>query len=182
MKNRMILVVMTATLISTSTGCGPIRNFLFGRGAGCGLCNRLAAPAPFLRGPAAVPAAPTCNTPTYIQPGYAAPQTDCGCPTPCQSADVCGNASGYGPVYQPGEVISGYGADPYNVAPVPGAIYPSTIVPGYSDDFGPRSSVIGSGTVTSQYPNWSGQGYRTDKHGDRIIHEDPLPPGAVPVN
>lgn len=37
-------IMMAATLITTSTGCGTMKSFLFGRGARCGLCSSLPIP------------------------------------------------------------------------------------------------------------------------------------------
>ena len=161
MNNRIFLVVMTIAVLSTSTGCGVFRNFLFGRGAKCGLCNRLKAPAQKL-GPAAVPAAPTCNTPTYVQPQV--PQAHCGCnPNPCGQAATCDPYLSQG--YDCGAIGSG-------------TVLGGTPIYGYGDNFQPRAyqsymPAIEQGIV--------GQGYKVDKDGARIIHEDPLPPGAMAV-
>jgi len=39
MNTRICSVIAVMTLMSFSTGCTGIKNFLFGRGARCGLCN-----------------------------------------------------------------------------------------------------------------------------------------------
>lgn len=39
MNIRILSVVAVMTLVSLSSGCSGMRNFLFGRGARCGLCN-----------------------------------------------------------------------------------------------------------------------------------------------
>ncbi|MEO1528273.1 MAG: hypothetical protein AAFX06_22860 [Planctomycetota bacterium] len=147
MNNRILTIVMTAVLLSTSTGCGVFRNFLFGRGARCGLCNRLSAPAQKLA-PAAVPAAPACNTPTYVQPQV--PQASCGC-----QPDPCGQTHAYDPYLSGGYVGSGM-------------VMESPI---YGDNFQARAY--------QSYMPAVDQGYKVDKDGARIIHEDPLPPGAL---
>ncbi|MEM9585786.1 MAG: hypothetical protein AAGA03_00780 [Planctomycetota bacterium] len=167
MNARILPVVLTLTLLSLTTGCSGMRNFFFGRGASCGLCNRLStagqalnpfAPAP--TAPAIAPPQAPCNTcPAPYASGYAAaptyapaPQVDCGCApgyigsgvygSACPS-DVCGS----------GEVVGGYGAV-------------------YGD--------VGSGVILGdnfQSRNYAAQ--RVDERGDVIISEDPLPPGAI---
>ncbi|MEL6109732.1 MAG: hypothetical protein AAFU85_27290 [Planctomycetota bacterium] len=155
MNNRILLVVTTAAVLSTSTGCGVFRNFLFGRGARCGLCNRLSAPAQ-QTAPAAIPAAPTCNTPTYVQPQQ--PQAHCGCNN-----------------YVPANPCDPYLTQNHACGPVgSGAILGDA--PIYGDGFQPRSQ---SSLRPSVDPY--AQGYKVDNDGARIIHEDPLPPGAMAV-
>lgn len=153
MNNRILLVVTTAAVLSTSTGCGVFRNFLFGRGARCGLCNRLSAPAQ-KAAPVAVPAAPTCNTPTYVQPQ---PQAHCGCNN-YTAANPCDPYLNQG---------YGYGAVGS------GAILSDT--PIYGDGFQPRSYPSYRPSIDQAHR----QGYKVDNDGARIIHEDPLPPGAM---
>ncbi|MCO8121494.1 hypothetical protein NHH03_07080 [Stieleria sp. TO1_6] len=207
MNNRIVTLVMAAALVTTTTGCGPIRNFLFGQGAQCGLCNRVAAPFQPLA-PSAVPAGPRCNTPTYLQPRFApqqqrcapercaperygpAPyaqgpsQGSCGCnQSPCQTpnqCNSCGNGSGYGPSGE--TVINGYGYDPYSSDVIGNGVVSDTVIEGqpiYSDTWMPAP--LDSSGVRANYPNYE-QGYKLDDQGDRIIQEDPLPPGAFGVN
>lgn len=174
MNKRILMVVLTAAVVTTTSGCTPFRNFFFGRGAKCGLCNRLQAP--FQRhAPVAAAPQPTCNQPTYVQPGYAAPAADCGCNPGSYMAPQASNTCGSGC----GSVTSGYGPDPY--AGVVGngvtidngqSYYNGTWVPAPTDSQGYRSNYMG-------YPD---TGYKVDRDGNRIIYEDPLPPNAQAVN
>ncbi|MEO1614258.1 MAG: hypothetical protein AAFV88_00325 [Planctomycetota bacterium] len=156
MNKRLVMVLLSMTVITTSSGCAPFRNFFFGRGAKCGLCTRITAP--FQKSaPLAAPAAAPCQTPTYVQP----------LPQPCAPAPQCGcgpgTYQGYGPAV-PGTTGSMYAPDPYMNNVVPNQ-------PIYGDSFVPRTL-----DYQSNYPS---QGYKLDKNGDRIIYEEPLPPGAV---
>ncbi len=46
MNTRICSVIASVTLLTLSSGCGGTRNFLFGRGARCGMCRPSAATAP----------------------------------------------------------------------------------------------------------------------------------------
>lgn len=187
---RTFTFVTLMTIMVTSSGCGGMRNFLFGRGARCGLCSRIGAV-----GNALNPLAPPPN---------AAPNSGCGllngraaAPT-CQSAPVYAPQAGYAPmsVEAPcnqcigSPVISGYGGDcgcqvdsgygptidPYlqggvtygQTYPVEGGVYSSDVIPGSS-----YGGVI-------QSDNFQARKY--DARGDEIISESPLPPGAQLIN
>lgn len=84
MNTRFCTVVTVATLVCLSTGCSGMKNFLFGRGARCGLCSKLGSclPAPRFGN---MMQAPTCQAPAYSPaPAYApqatyAPAPSCGC-------------------------------------------------------------------------------------------------------
>ena len=97
MNARICSVVLAVTLLTTSTGCSGIRNFLFGRGARCGLCNQTeTAPA---YDTTCQPCVPMCNNVVAV-PG-------------CVS-DVCGTCGpAYGAAYgcQCGD--QGITVDPY---------------------------------------------------------------------
>ena len=101
MNTRIYTVIAIMTLMSFSTGCTGIKNFLFGRGARCGLCN-LGGLAPQFGN---AMQAPNGQTPCQ-QPG-------CGCNGNGQvySAQSCGgcgvNNYGVADPYQSGQVMGG---------------------------------------------------------------------------
>lgn len=166
--NFRLITVMTAVLvITTSSGCSGMRNFLFGRGAACGNC-------------------PTPGMTAGIEPGCGHEQ-GCGHEFGCGHEPGCGheaspgwrpmsglhggcglfrgagicngssacNCGGRAPQgYQSG--FSGMGSDPYSSYPgeivgseiigdtyggYPGAVTPGNVVPGTisGDNFGARS-------------------------------------------
>jgi hypothetical protein len=98
---RNLTLVSLVMVMGGSTGCCGTRNFLFGRGARCGLCSRAGAIGnalnPLAPGPGVAPAAPGCGlprcglfgrnaapaypAPTCVAPTYAAPMTYA--PTQC---------------------------------------------------------------------------------------------------
>jgi len=176
MNIRFIALVATATLLSTSSGCSGMRNFLFGQGARCGLCQKLTAPftpaapeyapqAPCGTTPYA-PAGPTCSQPVVSAPnrgflGFGgqtlhgsayADQCECG-----QHGGVVNDpylSSGSGIPYQGtvmGEQI--IGGNVY-----PNTVYPNSGAPMQGDNF---------------------QSRRIDNDGNQILWEEPLPPGVV---
>lgn len=104
MNRRIFSVLTTVTLILLSTGCSGMRDFMFGRGARCGLCNR-SNPQP----PAAFPYGPPPAAPPMAAPGC------CG----CNGYPAAGHNSYVGSGYVGGDcgcgVTSGYGTvvDPY---------------------------------------------------------------------
>ena len=209
MNIRLLALVASVTLLSMSSGCCGLKNFMFGRGARCGLCQRLSAPlsnpapayapqapcgtapyapAPYTPAPYAAapyaPAAPTCS-----QPVVTAPSGDCGCNGYAYGGDVS-----YGSAYSGGCECEAYGGgtclgesyggvvhDPYlssgTVVPysgqvidggivgdqvIPGTSYPSSPAQIQPDDFGPATS------------------RKFDTDGNKILWEEPLPPGATP--
>ena len=183
MNNRIFPVIAVVTLMALSSGCSGMRNFLFGRGARCGLCNTLSNVTPqfgntmqapygqqtyapqsaapsrgcgltrlFGRGQAN--AAPTCGP---CGEGHVMQYGDCGC------GNVCGNSCGggtYGGVvtdpYMSGQVIDG--SMPYEGQIVGESTYPGSAAPIQSDDFSAR---------------------KFDSDGNRILWEEPLPPGVT---
>ncbi len=114
MNKRILLVVMTAAVVTTSTGCTPFRNFFFGRGAKCGMGPNIAAP--FRQRTAVAPPVAPCNP---CQNAYAAPAT-------VTSACPCDPYSG--------TVVDEYGQPVYggNWDPRSSADYQSNYM-GYSD-------------------------------------------------
>ena len=167
MNNRIFTVALIATIVSLSSGCSGMRNFMFGRGARCGLCNRgaaPAAPAPQFGNTMQAP----CGPPACNQP-YAAPAQNC-CPDPYvqpyasggYSCGSCGSPSA-------GDCGCGYGyVDPYTNSIPSGAVgVPSTgqpmgnvapMAPVQPDDFSAR---------------------RFDNDGSRIIWEEPAYGGTA---
>lgn len=84
MNTRIFSIVVAATLMTVSTGCSGMRNFLFGRGARCGLCSSATAPAPAYTSPAPTYTAPAPNQ--YQPAPYSVPANQYAAPAPCQSA------------------------------------------------------------------------------------------------
>lgn len=191
MNTRTFSVVVFASLLTLTSGCGGVRNFLFGRGARCGLCqkgtpqfgNTMQAPAPY--GPAA---APTCQTPPYQAPSWnhgvaTAPSAGCGCND--YAGSTCGQCQSntYGSAYGGScgcGVFGGYEnvvADPY----MSGQVVNGTVYGGgqiISD------TVVGGPTVGGQvYPsppvqNDNFQARKFDSDGNRILWEEPISQGG----
>jgi len=155
MNTRICSVVMVVTLVSLSSGCSGMRNFLFGRGARCGLCNSnpggMTGPqfgntmqAPCGCGPTGQPyAGPSqgCGTEQYGPAPYAGGGYSCGSCGAQPSAD-CG--CGYADPYMSSGVIG---------IPQGGQVAP----PIQGDDFSAR---------------------RFDNDGSRIIWEEPYSNGT----
>jgi hypothetical protein len=62
-------------------------------------------------------------------------------------------------------------------------VLPETIVEGqpiYGSQW--EQAPVDSQGYRTNYPSEYGQGYKVDRDGYRIIHEDPLPPGARSAN
>lgn len=171
MNNRLILTVMTAAVVTTTSGCAPFRNFFFGRGARCGLCTRLSAPLRRQVAPLAT-AQPTCNQPACVQPQYAPLAAGSGC-----YSDPC--ATGYAPSVNYGQTTSAYPSDPY-CCPIGNGVQQgmSPYMQPYGSDWQPRAGQ----DYQSNYLGYPDYGYRIDENGDRIVYEEPLPPGARAVN
>lgn len=155
--NRNVSVVAVVLLLSTSSGCSGMKNFLFGRGAQCGVCNQAASPTLLPNGLA-----------PYAPPVASA---DCGC-NGHAAGDVCTGDATYGS---------------YGAAYGPGVEYSNSYGPGVSDPYGEQ--IIGGGVIYGQGAMGPGTiidgGYvpgsmsdNFDARGDRIIRQDPLPPGV----
>ena len=105
MNNRICSVIAIMTLMSFSTGCTGIKNFLFGRGARCGLRSGGLTPQ----------FGNAMQAPNSQQPG-------CGCNGQVYSAQSCGgcgvNDYGVADPYQSGQMMGGAGvsapADSFN--------------------------------------------------------------------
>lgn len=188
MNTRLCSVIAAATLLTISSGCSGMRDFLFGRGARCGLCR--STPAPIIP-PAPVPYAPppaTCPPP--MQGVVTAPPMGCGCNEyvtgsvhagmPCGNCGtICGDCGcgcsgaveSYGPVvndpYLSGQVMGG---------PIPqnGQIISDQVI-GQSA----QPPVLPGATMPPapiQPDDFSARKFDSD--GNRILWEQPLPDGA----
>ncbi|QDT06655.1 hypothetical protein K227x_50710 [Rubripirellula lacrimiformis] len=200
MNQRIATIMTAATLLMVSSGCGTIRNFMFGRGAQCGLCNKLGSCLPCGRFGNMAPAAAPCQSaplaapayaPTYA-PAYAPAAPTCQAPAqgvvtapPCgcqnyagmeQSSDVyssgmCGCGNDYAPGVQ----------DPY----LQSSPYMGTIQGG-STNYGEQ--IIGDtgypqGAPVQPESNWQNrtQSRKFDTDGAKILYEDPIPSNAKPL-
>lgn len=158
MNNRIAMIIVAGGLLFGTTGCSGMRDFLFGRGARCGLCRPLSSP--ILNSVA--PAAPCGPSPVYA-PVQSYPQAYAGNCTTCYAPSVdCGCGS-------EGIIHSGIASDPY--------LNPTGVVSSGMMDSG---VVVGSPGIVPSGPvndgNWTARRYDTD--GNMIISEDPLPQGA----
>jgi len=159
MNVRLVALIATVSIVVTSGGCSGMRNFLFGRGAACGVCPS--------QGPSF--GLPTPDPGCGMEPGCGY-EPGCGHEPPrhrglrrgcglfgggaCNGSDSCGCGSGshaftpnaYGafsgvvndPYALHGEVIgSEMIGGPYNG--YPGAVYPGTVV---GDNFGTRGGQV----------------------------------------
>ncbi|TWT54628.1 hypothetical protein Pla22_22780 [Rubripirellula amarantea] len=159
-------VVAVITLLSLSSGCSGMKNFLFGRGARCGLCTKLATP---FQGPcfgntmaAPLPAAPTCQAPAYVPQPYAAPQQPCA--TPNYQAPTCGcqtpSTYDHGG-YASGECGCGVGSQSYDT--------------GYYDHGGYETGIVAD-------PYMGGQSYGSPSYGTPVYggsSDGPISPGQI---
>lgn len=185
MKTRILTVVAAMTLLAVTPGCGVLRQFWFGRGARCGSNAGLRGPLARLhdrkkQSYASIPTAPVCQQPVAVAPALA-PQGDCGCPT---TGPVYGSPTYMGEQACGIESYGGVVNDPYlNGGIVNGGVVDGGVING---------GIVGEYPIGSPYPSsgWqpaplNSQGYRTqrvDTDGAKILSEEPLPPGAVPLN
>lgn len=163
MMKRNLSVVAVVLLLSTSSGCSGMRNFLFGRGAQCGLCNRGG-------GSPLVP--PAAGAPYGPPPAASA---DCGCQghiagEVCPEQNTCNTyGSGYGPVVDYSNSYSPMANDPYSGQVIgDGVIYDSNTI--YD---GPGTIVGGDyvpGTMSDDF----------DARSNGIIQQAPMPLGSQP--
>ncbi len=142
MNTRICAVVATVTLLTLTSGCSGMRNFLFGRGARCGMCNQPSGPAPAADCGSYGPQAPANQN--FAAPGNAG----CGCNNGGMYAGQIGNG-GYGSAYSGGcgcgGINSGYATDPYQTNEYMGTMpYEGQII-----DYGVvDGTVVGNGTVS----------------------------------
>lgn len=200
MSIRNLTLVMLVLVTGSSTGCGGMKNFLFGRGARCGLANRVGAvgnalnplaPAPGINQAPGFAQSGGCGTPSGCglfsrnnAPAYAPPVAYAG-PTCNESCVGSGYVDGG---YIDGGYINGghsmgtagacescnsYGGHYEGVVSDP---YLGNPVNGYSDGYS------GGYQGDNFYDRNSYQSRRFDSRGDEIISESPLPPGAQIIN
>ena len=210
MNIRLLRLVAIVTLLGTTSGCCGLKNFMFGRGARCGVCQRnntgpapvyapqptcgtrpYAPPAtyapPVVQTPPTAYAPTTClpAVPTCTQPLVTAPAAGCGC-----HGNPCGTGVTYGSAYGGDCQCGTHGAvvqDPYlssgSVVPYDGQVLGDTVIDGevYGGTVYPGSSYPGSGTPIPDGP-WTPrvESQKVDADGNRILWEEPLPPGANP--
>lgn len=185
---RSFTLVALMTVLSSSSGCTGMKNFMFGRGAGCGLCNRARA-----IGTAVNPLAPAPQTPAGSgcrlpgcglfgrnqSPAYAPPMAYAPAP-------MC--APSYGPDYAQAQ---GEYADPGYSSAMPGdcscgsdcgGTCGSVNQGGAAFQGGAVDPYLGSGSyqggAVMQGDGFQSRGYdarRFDEQGDRIISQDPMP-------
>ena len=155
MNKRIATIVMIAALVSTAGGCAPFRNFFFGRGAQCGLCNKLRAPFQRVLPQAVAPPVTPCQQPAYVQPPCVTAPPPCGAPNPCATGST------YGPAVS-GAVAGNCCGDPYIGNGVYGA--PVNGQGAYGSDWQER--------YNANYPDYYSPGYKVDRDGSRIIHEE----------
>lgn len=201
MNTRFCSVIAVATLMTLSSGCSGTRNFLFGRGARCGLCNTTPT-APQFGNTMQMPCPPTYPTPQYQGGVVAAPQAGCGCNSyagneysgQAYSAGSCGSCND---MYQGayggcgcigdcgcGNVVEGYGpvvSDPYMQGEIVGGStmpYQEQIIGGQI----PGGQIPGSQAYPNSAPPLQSDDFNArkfDSDGNRILWEEPLPSGTT---
>ncbi len=198
MNTRICSFIAVVTIVSLSSGCSGMRNFLFGRGARCGLCNSSSnpMPAPAYGAPAQAPCgqaqsgpapcaqpAPTCPTQGCFGNMMGAPADGCGCNSyagnvydsqvyagrPCGTCGTAGDCGCGGVVDSYAPVIN----DPYMQGGVISGTVDGQIV---------GEQIIGgqpypSTTAPVQADNFSARKFDSD--GNRILWEEPLPSGGA---
>ncbi len=150
-----------------------MKNFLFGRGAKCGMCNRLGSPLGLV--PPAMPYAP-------------AAAAECGCPNH-GAGEVCADntCGGYGAAYSPENDYLGGGYAPATNDPYMGGtamggdVIGSSIAPYSGQVYGQGSA--GPGNIVSEgyVPNSSMNDNFNLRAGERLQYADPLPSNAQPL-
>lgn len=106
MNSRIYPIVAVLTLVTLSSGCSGMKNFLFGRGARCGLCNSNS------NGMAAPQFGNTMQTPSGTP--SCGQQPPANGPAPCGSAPYYGSGYSCGNCGQPTTADCGCGyVDPY---------------------------------------------------------------------
>lgn len=206
MNNRLCAVMTAMTLIICSTGCSGMKNFLFGRGARCGLCSSLGSRLPVprfgnvMQAPLAAPScqAPACQAPAYAPapaPAYSS-VPECGCNAYAgQSYSHDGYASGTcgscGDSYV-GTEHQGYAG--YDLGTSAAPIYSDPYLNSSSQlgppPLGPGERIIGTQPIPQtsvpgrSYPTApiqpdGFQARKFDSDGNKILWEEPLPSGTT---
>lgn len=199
MSIRNLTLVMLVLVTGSATGCGGMRNFLFGRGARCGLANRVGAVGnalnPLVPAPAGnvAPARPGCGlfnrapAPNYAPPVACAPTCNDGCigsgyvnsgytdgGYSVGTAGGCESCNSYGGYHE------GVVSDPYLGSPVYGSpTYGSPVIGGEYPVGGSYQGGVISG---DNFYNRNYSSRKVDAQGDVIVSESPLPPGAQVLN
>ena len=126
MNTRICSVIAIMTLVSFSTGCTGIKNFLFGRGARCGLCNGGSLAPQFGNAMQAPNPNGSCQQPAGYNGHVYSAQPCGGCGSTVPNHCGCGNY-GVADPYQSGQVI-----------PQNGQVMGGTAVPMQTDGFNAR--------------------------------------------
>ena len=126
MNTRICSVIAIMTLVSFSTGCTGIKNFLFGRGARCGLCNGGSLAPQFGNAMQAPNPNGSCQQPAGYNGQVYSAQPCGGCGSTVPNHCGCGNY-GVADPYQSGQVI-----------PQNGQVMGGTGVPMQTDGFNAR--------------------------------------------
>ena len=126
MNTRICSVIAIMTLVSFSTGCTGIKNFLFGRGARCGLCNGGSLAPQFGNAMQAPNPNGSCQQPAGYNGQVYSAQPCGGCGSTVPNHCGCGNY-GVADPYQSGQVI-----------PQNGQVMGGTAVPMQTDGFNAR--------------------------------------------
>jgi len=179
MNVRFVALVAAVTIVATSGGCSGMRNFLFGRGAACGICPS--------QGPA------------YGMPG---PELGCGMEPGCGYEPSCGYEPGCG--HEPrrhgllrrgcglfgggtcgGSDACGCGSQRHGFAPNPYGVYSGVV----NDPYAFEGGVIGSETIGGPYNGFPGAVYPGmivddgfDARGGQIMNVVPAPRASTPAN
>lgn len=126
MNTRICSVIAIMTLVSFSSGCTGIKNFLFGRGARCGLCNGGSLAPQFGNAMQAPNPNGSCQQPAGYNGQVYSAQPCGGCGSTVPNHCGCGNY-GVADPYQSGQVI-----------PQNGQVMGGTGVPMQTDGFNAR--------------------------------------------
>lgn len=173
MNVRFVAIVATVTIVATSGGCSGMRNFLFGRGAACGVCPS--------QGPA------------YGMPG---PELGCGMEPGCGYEPVCGHEGGhvgglrrgcglFGGGTCNGSDSCGCGSQGHGYAPNSYGAYSGVV----NDPYAFGGEVIGSEAIGGPYNGYPGAVYPGTIVGDnfdtrpgQIMSVTPGPQSPSPAN
>ena len=104
MNTRICSVIAIMTLVTFSSGCAGIKNFLFGRGARCGLCSGGSLAPQFGNAMQAPNPAGPCQQPAGCNGQVSSAQPCGGCGSTAMNHSGCGNY-GVADPYQSGQVI-----------------------------------------------------------------------------
>jgi hypothetical protein len=163
MNVRLVALIATVTIVTTSGGCSGMRNFLFGRGAACGVCPS--------QGP---------------NMGLPGPELGCGMEPGCGYEPGCGHE----PVRRRGCGLFGGGvcngsdscscSGSHGFAPNPYGAYSG----GVNDPYAMEGEVIGSEMIGGPYNGYPGTivGDNFGTRGGQIMSVEPAPRTSTPAN